>query len=137
MIVLTNLKEEQNFKLQEECAKQIIFLSKHGNKDLRDEVGKLCFEYFNNNHYYKRRLFIPMFEEAMTIFSMNFLKKSNLLQYYFTLLDNDHPLILNKLIRLLPSIYPLINDDDIIKAQIASVLGDIKDKVKDLETTLV
>jgi len=137
LIVLTNLKEESNFKLQEECAKQIIFLSKHGNKDLRDEVGKLCFEYFNNNNYYKRRLFIPMFEEAMTIFSMNFLKKSNLLHYYLTLLDKDHPLILNKLIRLLPSIYPLINDDSKIKAQIASKLGNIKLIFKDLETTLV
>jgi len=78
-----------------------------------------------------------MFEEALSILSINFMKKSLLLHYYLKLLDNDHPLILNKLIRLLPSIYPLINNDKVVKLQITSELLDINDNVKDLETKIV
>jgi len=136
-IVLKNLREEHNFKLQEECAKQIIFLLQHGNNSLRDEIGKLCHEYFTSTNYYERRLFVPMFEEALSLFSIQFIKNSKLLNYYLILLDNDHPLILNKLIRLLPTIYPLINSDNVTKSQIMSELKDIKEKVKDRETTLV
>ena len=78
-----------------------------------------------------------MFEEALSIFSINFMKKSLLLHYYLKLLDNDHPLILNKLIRLLPLLYPLINNDKNVKLQITSELLDIKENVNDLETKIV
>jgi len=78
-----------------------------------------------------------MFEEALNLFSMIFMKKSLLLHYYLKLLNNDHPLIVNKLLRLLPLIYPLIILDKFVLLQVNSIILDIQESVKDLETKIV
>ncbi len=135
-IVVKNLKEEQNYKLQEECARQIMFMFKHANSLLREDISLLCYEYFNSTNFYNRRLFIPMFEEALDLFSMNFLKKSMLFSYYLDLVNNDHSLILNKLIRLLPRIVPLVNHDQKVRYKINAAIGDLKGTV-DMETISV
>ena len=93
----------------------------------------MCHKYANNTNFYERRLFIPMFEEALNLFSINFIKKSLLLQHYFTLLKNN-PLIINRMLKLLPQIYPLIYLNDSIKIPLQKEISIIIDKVNDHET---
>ena len=140
-VMMSMAKNVHNIVLQSTCARLTVYLLKY--------VSKSCFEdiisYYdkdivNTTNFYERRLFIPIFEESLLHFSIEFSKNVFFMNAFIIMFNNCKTICLAKLIKLLPSLYPLIctDKDKKLKIAILTRIDNIKkNKCKDKETLSV
>ena len=136
---MISLKEEHNFELQREYAKMIIVLLKYSSKNLSEVIMRnIDNNYVSSMSYYERRLFIPMFEESLNQFSIEYLKNFYFINVFLTFFNNEKYTILPRLFKVLRSFFPLINSDKKIKSIITSRIDSYKkSKTKEREVVYV
>jgi len=136
---MISLKEEHNFELQSEYAKMIIVLLKYSSKKLSEVIMKnIDNNYVSSKSYYERRLFIPMFEESLNQFSIEYLKNFYFINVFLDFFNNEKYTILPRLFKVLRSFFLVINSDKKIKSIITSRIDSYKkSKPKEREVVYV
>ncbi len=138
--IKTILKEDHNFQIQCECAKLLVVVMKYSSNSKVEEILFYLESYPKSKSYYERRLFLPIFEESLNQFSIEFLKNTFFLNSFISMFINDKANVLTKLFKFIPQIITTVgNSDKKIKPSIQSRMEGLKktSKIKDQELALV
>jgi hypothetical protein len=132
-------KKGNNFIVQVECLIGLARILKFSQNQRRQGLLKYIEdEYANNKSFYKRRLYFKFIEECFEIFSIKYAKYFGLLDGLYQLLD-DNNLIKCNVLSVLSKIYPLISTDG--GERFVKKISEIKEKencklIKERDTEL-
>jgi hypothetical protein len=117
-----------NFQIQNEAIRHYTKIFKYS-KNKSDLLKYIDAEIFYSKCFYKRRLYFQFFFSCLELFSIKFIKEKGIIDNLLKFFD-DNFLFLNKLLTILPTFFPLINDDTRLKFVVMNKLENLRKGTK-------